>query len=61
MFLADFGWAYFFTQAMPTEKSGIVGKLMSCLVEVNILLVKPKLGTFSKNCPKLAPTNFRKN
>ena len=39
MLLAEFGWVYFLTQAMQTEKSDIVGKLMSSLVEVNQPLV----------------------
>ena len=40
MFLADFECAYFFTQAMQTEKSGIVGKLVSDLVDLRQTLQK---------------------
>ena len=39
-------------------KSGIVGNLTSYLDEVNIPLVKPKLGTFSKKYPNVIQLLF---
>ena len=60
MFLVDFGWVYFITQAMQTEKSDIVGKLMSSLVEVNQPLVEFELVTFLNNYQNMAQTDFVK-
>ena len=46
---------------MQTEKSDIVGKLMSSLVEANQPLVEFELVTFLNNYPNMARTDFVKN